>query len=403
MITRRSLLAGTAVAALTPAMVRTATADDDLVRVGAAVSLSGKLAREGRLLHDGYAYWEKLVNDAGGINVGGRKTKVHVVYYDDESDAQTSARLTERCISEDKCQFMFGPYSSGIATATAAISEKYRIITIDAMANADNLFTRGYRYYFAPAPIASHMLDPMVDMLKALPMPPNALAIAGPDDLFPNVVGAAVQKRAGALGLKVAYSGKFPKTALDLSPVVTAIKQANADALILTGYAQDSIQMVKTLQSLRVNPKFIGFAFAVGIPDVLNALGPASEQLAGIALWDATLSYKGPIVADSAAYVAGFKKQFGKDPSVVAAGGTVAGVVLQSAIEKAGSLDATKVRDALLTLDFDTFFGRVKFDKNGVDVTATTVVLQVQNGKAFPIYPEAIRLAPIQYPRKAFA
>ena len=39
------------------------------------------------------------------------------------SQAQASAKLTERLITEDKVQFLFGPYSSGIANATAAINE----------------------------------------------------------------------------------------------------------------------------------------------------------------------------------------------------------------------------------------------------------------------------------------
>jgi branched-chain amino acid transport system substrate-binding protein len=66
----------------------------ETVKIGAAVSLTGNFAREGNLLKNGYAYWEKLVNEAGGIDVAGKKTKVEVIYYDDESKPQSSARLT---------------------------------------------------------------------------------------------------------------------------------------------------------------------------------------------------------------------------------------------------------------------------------------------------------------------
>jgi branched-chain amino acid transport system substrate-binding protein len=375
----------------------------DTVKIGAAVSLTGNFAREGNLLKNGYAYWEKLVNEAGGIDVAGKKTKVEVIYYDDESKPQSSARLTEKLITEDNVSFILGPYSSGIATATAAISEKYKVLTMTPMATADSLYQRGYKFIFCPAPLASTTLDPMLEMIKKLPTPPTTVAIAGPDDLFPNVFAGAAQKKAEALGLKIVYNNKYPKGSVDLSSVATALKDANPEVLILTGYVQDSIQLVKALQSLKVNPKMIGFAFAVGIPDVLSALGPASEDLVGVQIWDPAVKYKGPLVADSDAYLAGYQKAFGgAKPNYITASGTAGALALQLAIEKAGSLDPVKVRDAMLQLDVETFFGHVQFDQAGVDTKASAVISQVQGGVAVPVYPSEIAAGPIRYPRKPF-
>lgn len=401
MLTRRKSLGLIGLATLLPAS-RAAAAKDDMIRIGAAVSLTGALSREGNQLKQGYAYWEKVVHDSGGIQVGRRKLPVKVFYYDDESQPQVSARLTERCITEDYCGFMFGPYSSGIATATAAISEKYRIPTIASMATADSLYHRGYRFIFCPSPIASATLSPMLDLLKALPTPPKTVAIAGPDDLFPNVFAAAAVKQAKADGFDVVYDGKYPKGAADLSSVATALKARNPEVLILTGYVQDSVQMVKTLATLQVNPKLIGFAFAVGIPDVLNALGAASDGLFGVELWEPSLAYKGPAVANGAAYVAGFKAMFGSVPNYLSAGGTASGIVLQQAIENAASIDPARIRDAISKLDFETFYGPVKFNSQGIDVAASAVVAQVQHDKAVPVFPRAVAQATIQYPRKPF-
>jgi branched-chain amino acid transport system substrate-binding protein len=374
----------------------------ETVKIGAAVSLTGNLAREGNLLKNGYAYWEKLINDAGGIDVAGKKHKVEVIYYDDESKPQSSARLTEKLITEDNVRFILGPYSSGIATATAAISEKYKVLTMTPMATADSLYQRGYKFIFCPAPLASTTLNPMLELIEKLPTPPTTIAIAGPDDLFPNVFANAAQKKAEALGLKVVYNNKYPKGSIDLSSVATALKDANPEVLLLTGYVQDSIQLVKALQSLKVNPKMIGFAFAVGIPDVLSALGPASEDLIGVQIWDPAVKYKGPLIGDAQAYLDGYKKAYGSEPNYITASGTAGALALQLAIEKAGSLDPVKVRDAMLQLDVETFFGRFQFDENGVDKKASPVISQVQNGKAIPVYPTAIAAAPVHYPRKAF-
>lgn len=399
---RRLLVKGWAALGLATLLAAGPAAAQDKIKIGAAVSLTGNFAREGNLLKNGYLYWEKLVNAGGGISVGGKKMPVEVVYYDDESKPQTSARLTEKLITEDGVSFILGPYSSGIATATAAISEKYKVITMTPMATADSLYQRGYKYIFCPAPLASTTLDPMLSLLKTVPNPPQTIAIAGPDDLFPNVFAGAAQKKAEAEGLKVVYATKYPKGSADLSSVATAVKESNPDVLILTGYVQDSILLIKTLQTLKVNPKLIGFAFAVGIPDFLNALGPAAEDLFGVQIWDPVLTYKGPVIADSATYVDTFKKQFGDAPTYITAAGTAGALVLQLAIEKAGSVDPVKVREAMLQLDTDTFFGPVKFNDAGVDEKASAVVAQVQGGKAVPVFPKAIAAAPVVYPRKPF-
>jgi branched-chain amino acid transport system substrate-binding protein len=398
-MTRAGFLAGSIAVALG---LGGSAAAQEVVKIGAAVSLTGNFAREGNLLKGGYAYWEKVVNEAGGIDVGGKKHKVQVIYYDDESKPQSSARLTEKLITEDNVRFILGPYSSGIATATAAISEKYKVVTMTPMATADSLYQRGYKFIFCPAPLASKTLDPMLDLLKGLPTPPQTIAIAGPDDLFPNVFAGAAQKKAEALGLKVVYNNKYPKGSVDLSSVATALKDANPDVLILTGYVQDSVLLVKSLQTLRVNPKLIGFAFAVGIPDVLNALGPASEDLFGVQIWDPAVKYKGPVIADAQAYLTGYEKAFGTTPNYITASGTAGALALQLAIEKAASLDPVKVRDAMLQLDVETFFGPFKFNETGVDEKASAVISQVQNGKAIPVYPKEIAAASVRYPRKPF-
>ncbi|MFA6505488.1 MAG: ABC transporter substrate-binding protein, partial [Treponemataceae bacterium] len=93
----------------------------DVIKIGASVALTGGLSRFGNMVKNGYEIWQEKVNAAGGISVGGTKKKVQVIYYDDQSDNQTSAKLTEKLITEDKVQFLLGPFGSGPTFATTAI------------------------------------------------------------------------------------------------------------------------------------------------------------------------------------------------------------------------------------------------------------------------------------------
>ena len=128
---------------------------EKVIKIGVAISMTGQVAREGKFEKDGIDYWKDLVNEAGGIDVGGEKYKVEVVYYDDQSSPETSMKLTEKLITEDKVQFLIGPYSSGIQTAAAAIGEKYKIITITPLANATTIYDKGYKYIFSVLPPAT--------------------------------------------------------------------------------------------------------------------------------------------------------------------------------------------------------------------------------------------------------
>lgn len=74
-------------------------AAQDIIRFGTALSLTGNLATEGKLVREGYDFFVKTVNERGGIDVAGKKYKVEIVYYDDESNVNTSVKLYEKLIS----------------------------------------------------------------------------------------------------------------------------------------------------------------------------------------------------------------------------------------------------------------------------------------------------------------
>ena len=54
------------------------------------------------------------------------------------------------------------------------------------------------------------------------------------------------------------------------------------------------------------------------------------------------------------------------DPDYVHASCAATVVLLQNAIERAGSTDKKKVRDALAKTDIQTFYGPIKFSANGI-------------------------------------
>jgi len=95
----------------------------ETLRFGAAVSLTGKYAKEGELLRKGYELWREAVNARGGIKIGDRRFRVEIIYYDDQSDPKTTAKLVEKLITEDGVKFLLGPYGSAQVFAAAGVVE----------------------------------------------------------------------------------------------------------------------------------------------------------------------------------------------------------------------------------------------------------------------------------------
>jgi len=116
-----------ALATFALAIAPAAAAPKRTVVFGAAVSLSGSLQKEGVLTKEGYDFWMRYVNAHGGLRVGTQRYAVAIHYADDQSNAQTTAKLVEGLISDDKVDFILGPYASGPTFAAATVAERHAV------------------------------------------------------------------------------------------------------------------------------------------------------------------------------------------------------------------------------------------------------------------------------------
>ncbi|MCL5264245.1 MAG: amino acid ABC transporter substrate-binding protein [Chloroflexi bacterium] len=365
-------------------------AGGNVVKIGAALSATGALAREGELMKRGYELWKDTVNEKGGIDVGGKKYKVDIIYYDDKGDATTAGKLVEKLITEDKVDFIMAPYSSGITAAASAISEKYQKIMIAPLANADSVYSRGFKYLFGVLYPVGEGFGLHIDYLNTLQPKVQKIAIIYPDDLYPTTAAEVVKKKAEGAGMRVVYFQKFPKGTQDLSALISGVKSSGAEALITSGYFEDNVLMVKTAKELKLNVKYLGGMGAPTQPDFVKTLGKNAEYVIGMSQWEPTSGWKGPFFGSSQDYNALYKKKYNEDATYYTAAASAGGLALQLALEKAGSVDTEKVRTALRALDVETFFTPIKFDDTGFNRSGKGLIVQIKDGKLNIVYPEKL-------------
>ena len=363
-----------------------AHAAQDKILLGAAISMTGKFAREGGELKGGYDFWRDWVNGRGGMDVGDKKYKVEIIYYDDKSDTMTAAKLTEKLITEDKVNFLLSPYSSGIAFATSAIGERYGYITLAGAANSDALYERGYKYLFSVMPPASNDFFYAADLLSRQKPAPKTVAVLCLDSLFTILAADGLRSQIKTLGLQEVYYTKFPVKTTDFSATLTVLKAKNPDLIFFSGYFEDSVPFLKQCKELNINPKAYAFLNAPEFEDWVKILGKDGDYVFSVYHWAKAMKWKGPYF-DVNSFADAFQKKTGVAPHVYNSVGATCGLLLQIAIEKAGTLDQAKIREVLSTMDVTTFYGSFKWDGKGRNIKGRLGSLQIQNGKHVSVDP----------------
>jgi branched-chain amino acid transport system substrate-binding protein len=97
------------------------------ITLGASVQLTGPLANTGRYYKDAYEFAVDQINQKGGVKVGDQQSKLALKIYDNQSDVNLSVRQFTQLVTQDKVNFLLGPFASNFALADSAVSEKYKI------------------------------------------------------------------------------------------------------------------------------------------------------------------------------------------------------------------------------------------------------------------------------------
>ncbi|HXP93964.1 MAG TPA: amino acid ABC transporter substrate-binding protein [Candidatus Binatia bacterium] len=390
---------------LLPIASTPARAAGDTIVFGAAVSLTGRESKEGRLTQEGYDFWKDWINAHGGIKVGGKTYQVAIKYYDDEDNPQTSAKLVEKLISDDKVNFILGPYGSSASFTTAAVVERYKVPMVESNGAAETIFNQGYKYTFAVLAPARRYLEGIVDMATHMQPRAQTLALTSANDAFSQEVAQGTANFANAHGIKIVYQEKYPVTTTDVSTIISAIKAANPDMILNAGHLTDALLVHKGLKEQNVMAKIYGYSVGPDTPDFRDSLGKDANYVIGAAQWSTTAKYKGypGFITSSAEYTKQFVAKYHHEPDYHNAESTAGCLAFQYAIEKAGSLDPQKVRDALANLDVVTFYGIIKFDSRGLNVFKPMVVNQIQSGKLVTVWPAGVAVAKPEYPAPVWA
>ncbi|WP_192248772.1 amino acid ABC transporter substrate-binding protein [Mesorhizobium silamurunense] len=357
---------------------------EDLV-LGASVQLTGPVANTGRYYKDAYEFTIDKINEAGGVKVGDKQYKLALKLYDNQSDVNLSVRQYTQLITQDKVNLLLGPFASNFALADSAISEKYQVPMVQGGGASDQIFSRNFKYIFGTLAPASNYFGSTIAMMKELDPAPKSVALLYADDSFDVSVAKGTRPLLTDAGFTIALDERYTSNASDFNSLLSQVKNANVDAVLMAGHETEILNFVRQAKSLSVAPKL--YSFTVGVPseDFRKALGKDADYAYGMSAWLPSTDLKDRWFGDAAAFAEAYKAKYGYAPDYHAASGAADVEALAKAVEAAGTIDPKAVRDAIAKLNFDSLYGTVAFGENGQINLAQTVV-QIQDGNLAAVY-----------------
>ena len=341
------------------------------IKIGVVVPLTGPFSPLGTGDKAAIEQEVDAINDAGGVL--GRDLEVTIK--DDKTDVpQSVTEFNQLAADRDYTAILSSSFVSA-STASGPSAESNKIPTISlgpVSAFADGSNPYAFTGVAIPEVYAQAMVDYVVDQgYQSL-----AIGYTG-KDVYGQVGNEATVAAAEEAGIDVVLDEAFDPAATDFSPLISKVKAAEPDAFLVWGagpppviitkqFAGSGIPLLMTgAQASQLYVEPAGDA-AEGVTMTSSIAVPGRELPAG-PLKDVVDAFTGPWLESQDSY-----------PPQFAFDGATGVQLLAAAIEKAGSTDREKVRDALESLDVLTPTGRFAFSKDdhaGLDTDAVAIVV----------------------------
>jgi branched-chain amino acid transport system substrate-binding protein len=359
------------------------------LRIGVSLSITGKqYSVQGGYGREGYLLCQKDVNAQGGV----LRRSIEFVIYDDGSDEKTAARNYEKLITEDKVDAVLGPYGSAITEAVADVTEKHRKLMIAPMAATTSIWEKGRRYLIMMLAPVEGLSEGLLDLAARNGL--KTVAVIKLDGLVANAAANGASELAKTKGLQLVFSETYPNGTINFSAILSKVKATKPDVLMAASIRlEDLVAITRQARELDLNVSMLSSVPYGLLPDYYKQLGKDAEFVYSGSFWETSLPYPG-----NQEFVTAYEKEFKRAPAVQSAGAYAACRLLTATVQRIGSLDSDKLREALLPLKTKTVLGDFAVDERGHQTAHKAITIQWQNGQQVVVWPDDVTSGKPRFP-----
>jgi len=343
----------------------------DEIVIGTSLPKTGPYAETQFLQYQrSYDQWVADVNASGGIL--GKQVKF--VWYDDNGTAEGCEANFKKLINEDKVDLLLGPCHSVLIEPMAHVTEEAQMVLLEGSGSVSEMFRKGRKWLFLVWDADCNYMKSYYEFVKTQGVT-KVGSIAGNR---PRGLGHArgAEAHAQRLGLDMAFNELYSGEA-DYADIFKRAKASGAEAIAWDIEARGPAKK-----------EAIQAAVDAGFKTSQLWLSENPGQPVADGVFSRVTWVPNDPRPESQKFLADFRRLWNDEPEFHCAGGYSVGQVMHQAVEKVGGTDQKKLREAILSMEFDTIIGKLKYGEDGLPI-ATFPLAQWQNGKAELVFPDA--------------
>jgi len=351
------------------------------ITVGTLYASSGAFATSSMPEFNGLKFWVNQVNASGGVLVKatGRKEKIKLIAYNDQSDPSTATNLYNQLITQDKVNVFVSDFGSVLTSTAIPIAEEHKQLLFDPSGSGATFFTPTNPYLVLTSlPTSKIWPDTLAQYLISNHIKNPAIVYAE-NDFDQSQDNTLVQKLQQA-GITPVYNSGVPTSTSNYSVLVHNMAAKNPDMVLELGYPNNDIAFMQALQSTGTTFKKTFIIFPGQLPALFKK-DFSKKQLAGLYTYPmppfinyTNVNY-GLNLND---FQQKFKASTGSAVNFLNVAGYTTGLTIQKTLETAKTLQQLDLRNAITKFSgtITTLDGPFQIDSSGAQLGETLPVGQ---------------------------
>jgi branched-chain amino acid transport system substrate-binding protein len=339
------------------------------IKIGAVTCLTGELSTFGVSSKQGAELAVGEINSAGGV-LG---QTIDLIIDDNGSKAGETATILRKFISQDKVSAILGDLTSSATMVGAPIAQVAKIPMLTPSATNVAITKVGdyiFRSCFVDPFTGRIMAKFALDQLKAT----QAIVITDVKQDYSVGLTDAIRQYFVANGGRISRELSYSSGDTNFRTQLTTARSAHPDIIFLPGYYTEAALILRQAKQLGINCPFVG-GEGWDSPVLIQVAGKSADGNYYTDHFSA--ADPDPRVQK---FVQDYRAKYGSIPDALAALWYDGARLMAQALQRAGSTDPAKVRDALAgTRGFEGVTGRISIDENR-NAAKSGVIIKIENG-----------------------
>src|SRR5215813_12081262 len=235
--------------------------------------------------------WVENTNRAGGIWLPASRAQLplRLTAYDDASEPEQCAALTERLINEDQVDILLGPYSSGLALRAAEVAQRSQRVLWNHGGASETIYTRGFTWVVGILSPPSTYFHSMLDFVRYIrPSASHVAIVHSTAGAFPKDVAAGAAQYCQQQVFETVHTYPYPAGTTDFTPILQQLESAAPAVVLSVGRMEDDLRFAAQYLQYNIAADVVGL-IVTPLTLFRDTLGSAATHFLGPSQWEPAL------------------------------------------------------------------------------------------------------------------